>query len=656
MALALILSFTLIHFFKHPTDHQTNTAIIQKSKEMEVEDEKQPMEQIKPRPHQQFNAERFVSFSDLLLGLLLFHHPGTGKTLQIRILVSMLLQKIDATIPILFVAPKKLLSQIQAELTKSPDCFPLPDFTLVNYEQVRAHPDLYHRPGQIVIMDEGSRIKNPTTQIYQVMQTICADASYVFIMTATPVENHPVDMACLLNLILYRSANCLQPRSDPMIQVQKRKSPAWHLPLLPETAKTFDAAYPTAWADPKLKNYLAYVSFHAEDAQSSDYKSHFPRVIHHTQELTMTVEHWKDYYHQEETHRRFSKHEKDPTKDAQAGTTDTAAARTVHHEKKAARHAKLFHGGPTQANLKETRSHEFLAFLSHMRQQELRTERREEMPTDRQDQAPDTDGQVQASDDHDTDMSEKHQIKHQYVFQQLMKRLYSKIQGVESPFYKSNYRAIIYSNFLASGIFVCERMLKDLKVTFGTIIGSRISITNALGQTKPSTLEQIRRLFQSCKIRVVLMTRAGSYGSDLGGADDVFLLDFFFTEAERKQTESRAIRYSSIPIPDKVVTVHSILVKPPKHDVKNRIFTQDKKTASMFMQRYEQVKSRYMRITQKAVEQHGFQRRSEDFWEHMQDQVKQHHMNQQSGKKRKHDQVQVQICDVMVSKRVKLDH
>lgn len=96
-------------------------------------------------------------------------------------------------------------------------------------------------------------------------------------------------------------------------------------------------------------------------------------------------------------------------------------------------------------------------------------------------------------------------------------------------------KAVIYSNYLGSGISPYKKKLEEAGIAHGEFTG----------KLSPKDRDQMVRDYNEGKIRALLLSSAGGEGLDLKGTRLVQLLDPHWNQEKLKQVEGRAIRYKS---------------------------------------------------------------------------------------------------------------
>jgi SNF2 family DNA or RNA helicase len=97
------------------------------------------------------------------------------------------------------------------------------------------------------------------------------------------------------------------------------------------------------------------------------------------------------------------------------------------------------------------------------------------------------------------------------------------------------HKAIVYSNYLNSGISPYREKLTKAGIPFGEYTG----------EIKKKDRDQLVRDYNSGKKKVILMTSAAGEGLDLKGTGSAQILEPHFNLEKIRQVEGRAIRYGS---------------------------------------------------------------------------------------------------------------
>jgi SNF2 family DNA or RNA helicase len=122
-----------------------------------------------------------------------------------------------------------------------------------------------------------------------------------------------------------------------------------------------------------------------------------------------------------------------------------------------------------------------------------------------------------------------------------------------------NYKALVYSNYLESGINPYKKLLNDSRIPYGEFTG----------EIKEAVRNKLVQDYNANKIRALLVSSAGGEGLDLKGTRLVQLLEPHFNNEKLKQVIGRAARYKShemlSPEERKVLVQHYLsTIKPTK--------------------------------------------------------------------------------------------
>jgi SNF2 family DNA or RNA helicase len=98
-----------------------------------------------------------------------------------------------------------------------------------------------------------------------------------------------------------------------------------------------------------------------------------------------------------------------------------------------------------------------------------------------------------------------------------------------------DYKALVYSNYLDSGVNPYKKMLDEAKIPYGEFSGA----------VKDSVRNKLVQDYNANKIRALLVSSAGGEGLDLKGTRLVQLLEPHFNNEKLKQVIGRAARYKS---------------------------------------------------------------------------------------------------------------
>lgn len=117
------------------------------------------------------------------------------------------------------------------------------------------------------------------------------------------------------------------------------------------------------------------------------------------------------------------------------------------------------------------------------------------------------------------------------------------------------YKAVVYSNYLNSGLAPYKDLLTKHKIPYGEFSGDM----------NHSTRNQMVRDYNANKLRALLISSAGAEGLDLKGTRLLQILEPHFNREKEKQIVGRAIRYQShaaLPPDEQNVLVQRYLSQP----------------------------------------------------------------------------------------------
>ena len=129
-------------------------------------------------------------------------------------------------------------------------------------------------------------------------------------------------------------------------------------------------------------------------------------------------------------------------------------------------------------------------------------------------------------------------------------------KNIIRQYVRQGKKCLLYSSFLHSGVSKIAKHLEDLRISYRTIKGSM-----SIGDRKKAVDD-----YNNNKVKVLLITKAGSEGLDLKNTRLVILLDPVWNPSAEHQIVSRAIRFGSHlmlpPSERNVKIVHPVLVFP----------------------------------------------------------------------------------------------
>jgi superfamily II DNA/RNA helicase len=123
---------------------------------------------------------------------------------------------------------------------------------------------------------------------------------------------------------------------------------------------------------------------------------------------------------------------------------------------------------------------------------------------------------------------------------------------------KEGKRTLVYSAFLTYGVKKLQEMLKDSRIKFVEITGS---------MSQKERLKAVEQ-YNSGKVDVFFITKAGGEGLDLKGTRYVILLEKSWNRPTEEQIIGRAARYKShthLPKSEQRVDVYHLLIAKPEN-------------------------------------------------------------------------------------------
>jgi SNF2 family DNA or RNA helicase len=117
------------------------------------------------------------------------------------------------------------------------------------------------------------------------------------------------------------------------------------------------------------------------------------------------------------------------------------------------------------------------------------------------------------------------------------------------------YKAVVYSNYLNSGLSPYKQQLDQAGIPYGEFSG----------EISPRIRNDLVNKYNANKLKALLISSAGSEGLDLKGTRLVQILEPHFNEEKEKQIIGRAIRYKShaaLPPSEQNVLVQRYLAQP----------------------------------------------------------------------------------------------
>lgn len=117
------------------------------------------------------------------------------------------------------------------------------------------------------------------------------------------------------------------------------------------------------------------------------------------------------------------------------------------------------------------------------------------------------------------------------------------------------YKAVVYSNYLNSGLNAYKQQLDQNRIPYGEFSGA----------VSPAVRNQMVADYNANKLRALLVSSAGSEGLDLKGTRLVQILEPHFNEEKEKQIIGRGARYQShamLPTDEQNVLVQRYMAQP----------------------------------------------------------------------------------------------
>lgn len=126
------------------------------------------------------------------------------------------------------------------------------------------------------------------------------------------------------------------------------------------------------------------------------------------------------------------------------------------------------------------------------------------------------------------------------------------------------HKAVVYSNYIDSGLNPYKERLKREGIPFGEFTG----------EMKKTDRDQLVQDYNNDKIKALLVSSAGAEGLDLKGTRQIQILEPHWNDEKIKQVEGRGIRYKShahLPSEEQKVHVQRFLSVRPKSGILERI-------------------------------------------------------------------------------------
>lgn len=419
------------------------------------------------QPHQIRVRDRLKNQS----GLVVAHGLGTGKTLSSIAAADAL------SMPTTVVVPAALQANYRKELgqhRKEKD----QGFSVTSLQRIargKTSPDLHNH---LLIVDEAHRLREPSGSSRQVFNKLKTEKR--LLLTASPIYNHPADLASLVNLAAGEH-------------------------LLPVDRGNFEKAFTrTEVTHPGLIGRLMGV------------KPGEHKVLTNTKHLKGVLDKWVDF------------HESTDKKDFPS--SDVKVIKVPMSEKQQEVNNALLNKAPIWVQYKirkglppsKQEATKLNSFLAMQRQ---------------------VSNSPQA---YSHGMSLGEAVSHSPKIQLAAHNFMSALQ--KNP----NHKAVVYSNYLQSGLHPYKHILEHHKVPYGVFSG----------EIPKEERDQLVRDYNQNKIKALLISTAGAEGLDLKGTRQIQILDPHFNDEKINQVVGRGIRYKShthLPAAERHVSVERYL-------------------------------------------------------------------------------------------------
>lgn len=455
------------------------------------------------RPHQVKFIENEVKFR-CSPGRVIDHELGSGKTLTVIGAIEALRRFPEfKEAPVIVLTLKALVDGFKGELEKSRNlqATRVDLYHITTAERFYLHPGEFKYEGGILVIDEAHKLRNPKSKRYRVIFQATKKVLKTYLMSGTPVINYSVDMAPLFNLILSDakrpSYNEAQKEYNKMVWEAKRsgldeahllRSGRIHAGYLPVTRTDWEKAFMSG----SVKAYMrCLVSHHAENHQSEEYKSHFPDVKRYSVKVSMAPEHYAAYKKEASDEEPNKKRPKMFKRQLDADMRFTADDIRAFQER--------VRRGP---QLSDTKDVKFLAWIMRLRM---------------------ACNQIRGADG----------------VEYLPKIAHATLRIIDGHRADPNYKATLTTTFIARGIRLAQRLLRQAGIKYVTITGRREDVKDS------EDIQRHVQAYNSGKVRVMLFSAAGQHGLDLKGTMDSFILNPHWNVGLHRQAEARVIRYDS---------------------------------------------------------------------------------------------------------------
>lgn len=402
-------------------------------------------------------------------GMVLAHGLGTGKT-RASIQIAHQLKQ-----PTSVVVPASLQANYKKELNKWLGY--IPDYMDIDSQQRIARNGLTSANKDLLIIDEAHRAREPLSKLYKAL--LNSNANKRLLLTATPVYNHPSDIAPLINLAAKDN-------------------------ILPEGKKEFTKKFiqEKSISPGIIKSLLGIRPGTTE------------KIIEHP-DLLSAIDKYVDYEPSQgaEGFPSFKEeHIKVPMTEEQQNIYNTILNKAPYWVR-----LKVKAGIPPN----KTELQSLQKFLTGARQVSNST--------------------YDFVKNKDTASSPKIDKAVEYLKNKINKN--------------PNYKALIYSNYLGSGLTPYKMQLDKENIPYGEFSGSIPE------KIRNKTVQD----YNTNKLKALLISSAGAEGLDLKGTRLLQILEPHFNREKEKQIAGRAIRYKShsyLPENEKNVLIQRYTAEP----------------------------------------------------------------------------------------------
>lgn len=486
-------------------------------------------------PHQQRALDKATN--EELLGIILAHEPGSGKSLT-SIAIANALGK-----PATVVAPASLLSNYQKEIDKHTNKKSVP-FNLVSLQNLSRKPELLPGGGGTLIVDEAHRLRQNKSKAYEAI----AKAEYAkkILMTGTPIYNSPVDLTNLVNIVNVRDQeqdihNYLFPSTMRDILEkdygkeidEKLKILNWReiRPYFSELRKEIIQKRNRKYLLNLLDKYQKIKEKHPQYKNESDVRHYGGGDLHRAMK-DIAIEQW---YQQTKSKMRDVREERrdwwlEKIKGQLNKYVDIHKNEPTDFPEKIETTVEVPMTAPQMQEYKH-----YFAKLPRDLQNKILTGSIEKMPPS--------------------------QMENPFL---VRTRTVSNIVGEHSPkidkmmedFHKVNGKTVIYSNFLEQGVIPITKRLAAEGIPYAVFTG---------GST-PKEKKQAIADYNSGKIKALVVFSAGGEGLDLKGTRLMQIMEPHWNEEKINQVIGRAARFRShadLPENERNVTVKKYVATIP---------------------------------------------------------------------------------------------